>query len=52
MMGKSRIKLAVKFTVFVLVTCFFVNMVNEWLKPKYYYNQTWSATNTFLDGAL
>ena len=33
MMGKSRIKLAVKFTVFVLVTCFFVNMVNEWLKP-------------------
>ena len=49
MMGKSRIKLAVKFTVFVLVTCFFVNMVNEWLKPKYYYNQTWPATNTFLD---
>ena len=48
-MGKSRIRLAVKFTVFVLVTCFCVNMVNEWLKPKYYYNQTWPATNTFLD---
>lgn len=48
-MIKNRVKLAIKFISFVLITCICVGMVNEWLKPKYYYNQTYPTTNTYLD---
>lgn len=48
-MVKNKGRLAIKFITFVLAASFCVGMVNEWLKPKYYYNQTWPATNTFKD---
>lgn len=48
-MFRNRIKLAIKFISFVLVTCICVGMVNELLKPKFYYNQIWPTTNTYLD---
>lgn len=48
-MRNSAVKLAVKFVSFVLVTLFCVGAVNECLKPKYYYNQMWPSTNTYLD---
>lgn len=46
---REKTKLLVKFVAFVLVTCLCVGMVNEWLKPKYYYNDVYPATNTFQD---
>lgn len=48
-MIKKKSKLAIKFISFVLVTCICVGMVNEWLKPKYFYNQNWPTTNTYID---
>lgn len=48
-MNKSRLKLAVKFICFTLTTIFCVFTVNSVLKPKYYYNETWSTTNTYED---
>lgn len=48
-MIKNKAKLAIKFISFVLVTCVCVGLVNEWCKPKYYYTQTWPATNTYMD---
>ena len=48
-MVKYRIKIAIKFLAFVLVTCSCVSFVNELLKPKYYYTQTYPATNTYTD---
>jgi len=49
MMNREKIKLTIKFTAFVLVTFFCVGTVNEWLKPKYYYTETWPTTNTYKD---
>ena len=46
---KNRIRLAIKGIVFALLVCISVGVVNEWMKPKYYYNDNWPATNTFLD---
>lgn len=46
---KENIKTAVKFITFVLITFFCVGLVNEWLKPEYYYNEMWPATNTYKD---
>lgn len=46
---REKTKLFVKFVAFVLVTCLCVGMVNEWLKPKYYYNDVYPSTNTFQD---
>ena len=47
-MGK-HVKYAIKCVTFVLLTGFLVGMVNTCLKPKYYYNQMWPSTNTYLD---
>lgn len=46
---QAKAKLFIKFISFVLVTCLCVGVVNEWLKPKYYYNDVWPSTNTFKD---
>lgn len=46
---KQHAKLAVKIVTFVLLTGLLVGMVNECLKPKYFYNQMWPSTNTYLD---
>ena len=46
---QAKAKLFIKFISFVLVTCLCVSVVNEWLKPKYYYNDVWPSTNTFKD---
>lgn len=43
----AKTKLFVKFVAFVLVTCLCVGLVNQWLTPKYYYNDPWPSTNTF-----
>lgn len=48
-MIKNRAKLAIKFILFVLVTCICVDVVNELLKPKYYYDQEYPTTNTYMD---
>ena len=48
-MKNERIKLAIKFISFVLITFLCVGIVNEWLKPKYYYTETWPTTNTYKD---
>lgn len=45
----NKAKIAIKFISFVLLTCICVGMVNEWLKPKAYYTQTWPTTNTYID---
>lgn len=44
-----KAKRFIKFVSFVLITCLCVGIINEWLKPKYYYNDTWPSTNTFKD---
>ena len=46
---QAKAKLFIKFISFVLVTCLCVSVVNEWLKPQYYYNDVWPSTNTFKD---
>ncbi len=48
-MKKERVKHAIKFMSFVFVTFMMVGMVNEWLKPKYYYTEEWPTTNTYKD---
>ena len=48
-MVKYRIKLAIKGILFLLLVGICVGAVNEWMKPKYYYNESWPATNTYLD---
>ncbi|SDH59297.1 hypothetical protein SAMN05421493_10268 [Pseudobutyrivibrio sp. 49] len=48
-MQKIRIKLALKFVAFVLVLCICVGAVNGVMKPKFYFNNEWPTTNTFLD---
>ena len=48
-MKKERIKLAIKLISFVIITVLTVGIVNEWLKPKYYYTETWPTTNTYKD---
>lgn len=45
----ANAKRFVKCISFLLVTCLCVGVVNEWLKPKYYFNDVWPATNTFRD---
>lgn len=32
-----------------MLVCISVGIVNEWMKPKYYYNEEWPNTNTFQD---
>ena len=49
MMMKMRIKIALKFIAFVMLTMLCVNAINEWLKPEYYYMETWPTTNTYKD---
>ena len=48
-MVKNRAKLTIKFILFVLITCICVGIVNELLKPKYYYDQEYPTTNTYMD---
>lgn len=45
----NKIKIAIKFALFVLITMFCVNTVNEWLKPGTFYNEKWPSTNTYED---
>lgn len=49
MQAKAKVKLLIKFISFVLVTCLCVGVVNEWLRPKYYFTYVWPSTNTFQD---
>lgn len=46
---KEKVKVAIKFVSFLVVTCLCVGIVNEWLKPGYYYNGPWPTTNTYKD---
>ena len=46
---KQKIRIGIKFLAFVSITCLCVGLVNEWLKPEYYYNETWPTTNTYED---
>lgn len=46
---KQKIRIGIKFLAFVSITCMCVGLVNEWLKPEYYYNETWPTTNTYED---
>ncbi len=48
-MVKSKIKITIKLVLFVIVICTCVSMVNEWMKPKYYYTEDWPSTNTYMD---
>ena len=46
---KNLIRLIIKCTFFIALTLICVFAVNELLKPKYYYNDSWPATNTYMD---
>jgi len=46
---KKRVCILLKFICFVLVTLTLVYIVNNLLKPKYYYNEAWPTTNTYAD---
>lgn len=46
---KTKVKMIVKCLAFVLLTCAIVGGVNAALTPGYYYNETWSTTNTYKD---
>ena len=48
-MMKYHIKFIIKSILFVVITGICAGMINECLKPKYYFNQDWPATNTFED---
>ena len=45
----KRFKTAVKFICFTLIACLVVLSLNEWMRPKYYFNEIWSPTNTYKD---
>ena len=46
---KKRLKTAVKFISFTLIACMLVLAVNEWMRPKFYFDGIWSPTNTYKD---
>ncbi|MBP5565342.1 MAG: hypothetical protein J6X45_06450 [Lachnospiraceae bacterium] len=46
---KQRFKTAIKFITFTLIACLLVLAVNEWMRPKFYFDGIWSPTNTYQD---
>lgn len=46
---KKRILIGIKCILFVTLALFCVLVVNRWLMPKYYYNESWPTTNTYQD---